>query len=188
MNLSCPHCGKNVSISPEELAVSSGVVICPQCLAQFAAEGVELPQVQQHEPAPAAVAEEVRQEGTAERFCYGCGKELPNHQGLRFCPFCGVPLLSNEQSQPVKEPSAAPVARQHRPSTSSRSSATRTSSSSSKSSTSSKSTDAYRYVPKVYSKELPPEPPSLRFRILAYSIIVVLLAIFGVIIYHGSQL
>ena len=191
MNLSCPHCGKNVSISPEELAVSNGVVICPQCLAQFAAEGVDLPQVQRHEPATATVTEPVRDEGTAERFCYGCGKELPNHQGLRFCPFCGVPLLSNEQPQPAKEATAVPAAspsRQSRSTTSSRSSVTRSSSATSSSSSSSSSTDAYRYVPKVFSKELPPEPPSLRFRILAYSIIVILLAIFGVIIYHGSQL
>lgn len=182
MDLSCPHCGKNVSISPEELAVTSGVVICPQCLAQFAAEGVELPQVQHHEPTTAVVTEPVRGEGAAERFCYGCGKELPNHQGLRFCPFCGVPLLSNEQPKPAKEATAAPAASPSRPATSAKVSALASSSKSSS------STNAYRYVPNVYSKELPPEPPSLRFRILAYSIIVVLLAIFGVIIYHGSQL
>lgn len=49
MNLSCPHCGKNVSISPEELAVTGGVVICPQCLAQFVAEGVDLPKIERND-------------------------------------------------------------------------------------------------------------------------------------------
>ena len=186
MNLSCPHCGKNVSISPEELAVTSGVVICPQCLAQFAAEGVDLPQVERHEPASAPVASAVRDGGDTERFCYACGKELPDHQGLRFCPFCGVPLLANEQSQSAKEPVAAPIARQPRSATAAKASDSKSSAKSSSSATS--SANAYRYVPNVFSKELPPEPPSLRFKILAYSIIMVLLAIFGFIIYKGSQL
>lgn len=184
MNLSCPHCGKNVSISPEELAVTGGVVICPQCLAQFVAEGVDLPKVERHEPAPVASAEHDNR-GT-ERFCYGCGKELPDHQGLRFCPFCGVPLLANEQSQPAREPVVATVATQPRPAVSAKASGSK--SSSKLSSSSSSNTNAYRYVPNVYSKELPPEPPSLRFKILAYSIIMVLLAILGFIIYKGSQL
>lgn len=184
MNLSCPHCGKNVSISPEELAVTGGVVICPQCLAQFAAEGVDLPKVERHEPAPVASAEHDNR--GSERFCYGCGKELPDHQGLRFCPFCGVPLLANEQSQPAREPVVATVATQPRTAVSAKASGSK--SSSKLSSSSSSNTNAYRYVPNVYSKELPPEPPSLRFKILAYSIIMVLLAILGFIIYKGSQL
>ena len=184
MNLSCPHCGKNVSISPEELAVTGGVVICPQCLAQFVAEGVDLPKVERHEPAPVASAEHDNR--GSERFCYGCGKELPDHQGLRFCPFCGVPLLANEQSQPAREPVVATVATQPRTAVSAKASGSK--SSSKLSSSSSLNTNAYRYVPNVYSKELPPEPPSLRFKILAYSIIMVLLAIFGLIIYKGSQL
>ena len=58
----------------------------------------------------------------------------------------------------------------------------------SKSSSSSQSPNAYRYVPKVFSKELRPEPPSLRFKIIAYFIVVVLVAIFGVIVYLGNQL
>lgn len=181
MNLSCPHCGKNVSISPEELAVTGGVVICPQCLAQFVAEGVDLPKVERHEPAPVASAEHDNR--GSERFCYGCGKELPDHQGLRFCPFCGVPLLANEQSQPAREPVVATVATQPRPAVSAKASGSKSSSK-----LSSSNTNAYRYVPNVYSKELPPEPPSLRFKILAYSIIMVLLAILGFIIYKGSQL
>ena len=184
MNLSCPHCGKNVSISPEELAVTGGVVICPQCLAQFVAEGVDLPKVERHEPAPVASAEHDNR--GSERFCYGCGKELPDHQGLRFCPFCGVPLLANEQSQPAREPVVATVATQPRTAVSAKASGSK--SSSKLSSSSSSNTNAYRYVPNVYSKELPPEPPSLRFKILAYSIIMVLLAIFRFIIYKGSQL
>ncbi len=184
MNLSCPHCGKNVSISPDELAVTGGVVICPQCLAQFVAEGVDLPKIEQNDPVPVASAEHDNR--GSERFCYGCGKELPDHQGLRFCPFCGVPLLANEQSQPAREPVVATVARQPRTTASAKASGSK--SSSKLSSSSSSNTNAYRYVPNVYSKELPPEPPSLRFKILAYSIIMVLLAILGFIIYKGSQL
>ena len=140
MNLSCPHCGKNVSISPEELAVTGGVVICPQCLAQFAAEGVDLPKVERHEPAPVASAEHDNR--GSERFCYGCGKELPDHQGLRFCPFCGVPLLANEQSQPAREPVVATVATQPRTAVSAKASGSK--SSSKLSSSSSSNTNAYR--------------------------------------------
>ena len=186
MNLTCPHCGKGLSISHDELVVCRGVVICPQCLTEFVADGVELPEpeaVAQVDPKPAVL--EVQSHG-GERFCYGCGRELPHHEGLRYCPFCGVPLLANEQSQPAREPVVATVATQPRTAVSAKASGSK--SSSKLSSSSSSNTNAYRYVPNVYSKELPPEPPSLRFKILAYSIIMVLLAILGFIIYKGSQL
>lgn len=89
MLLTCDKCGKKIEASLEELAVSGGVVVCPQCLNEFEA-GVELP------PAvPASAAPEAR-------FCGECGQRLPASE-LRFCPYCGVRLL------PPVPPVAAPV-------------------------------------------------------------------------------
>lgn len=181
MNLTCPHCGKSLSISHDELVVCHGVVICPQCLTEFVAEGVELPDP---EPVTATVAgpvvPEVQSQG-GERFCYGCGKELPRHEGLRYCPFCGIALLSNQQAA-VASPVAAstPVSQ---PSVGESRSTVK-----SDSKPKAASSNAYRYVPKVFSKELRPEPPNLRFKIIAYSIVVVLVAIFGIFVYLGYQL
>lgn len=184
MNLSCPHCGKGLSISHDELMVCRGVVICPQCLTEFVAEGVELPEPEPESPvAPGPALPEVQTHG-GERYCYGCGKELPHHEGLRFCPFCGVALLSNQQAAASTSPvQVAAVQRQSVSEPQAAKSETK-----SKSSSSSQSPNAYRYVPKVFSKELRPEPPSLRFKIIAYFIVVVLVAIFGVIVYLGNRL
>ncbi len=181
MNLTCPHCGKGLSISHDELVVCRGVVICPQCLTEFVADGVELPEpeaVAQVYPKPAVL--EVQSHG-GERFCYGCGRELPHHEGLRYCPFCGIALLSNQQVTPAAE--TAPKATVSNPSATAPLSATK-----SESKPKASSSNAYRYVPKVFSKELRPEPPSLRFKVFAYSIMVVLVAIFGIIVYLGYQL
>lgn len=194
MTLTCPHCAKNISISPEELAISNAVVVCPQCLTEFVAQGVDLPSVSSTRHQTDDHPDQVQDNhGThAERFCYGCGQELPLHDGLRFCPFCGIPLLANQLS------------RQHKPeheqlenggttrSTASATSSTNNSATRQAQTKTDKNTkassNAYRYVPKVFSKELRPEPPSLRFKLFAYSIITVLVAIFVVIVYLGNKI
>lgn len=184
MNLTCPHCGKGLNISHDELVVCRGVVICPQCLTEFVAEGVELPEPEPESPVESGpVVLEVQSHG-GERYCYGCGKELPHHEGLRFCPFCGVALLSNQQAAASSAASVQMASAPEPRATVKAGSKSRATSSPSSSS----SSNAYRYVPKVFSKELRPEPPSLRFKVIAYTIVVVLVAIFGIIVYLGYQL
>lgn len=196
MILTCPHCAKSMSISPEELAITNAVVVCPQCLTEFIAEGVDLPEAstlrQQHSSGAGH-----SHDGHAhvnERFCYGCGQELPQHDGLRFCPFCGVPLLANPLSGVHKTPQESAT---RLPGTSSIDSATSATSSTvneqiatdkTQHKAAKSSSNAYRYVPKVFSKELRPEPPSFRFKLLAYSIITILVVIFVIIVYLGSQI
>ena len=82
MELTCPQCAKAIKMSLEELSTAKGVVVCPQCLREFRAEGIELlPQ----RPAP------VPDEAAGALFCHDCGHRLPQ-EGLKFCPYCGVSL------------------------------------------------------------------------------------------------
>lgn len=39
MNWTCPHCGKTMEVSQEQLAETQGVVVCPQCLSSDTVPG-----------------------------------------------------------------------------------------------------------------------------------------------------
>lgn len=85
IQVTCPQCGKALSMTLEELSTHGGRVVCPQCLGEFVPSGIELP-----------ASEPARVDGAAPPvlFCHSCGEHLPAAD-LRFCPYCGVELFSN---------------------------------------------------------------------------------------------
>jgi len=71
-------------LSPEELAVHDNRVVCPQCLSVFQVDADELAALQAQQRRQAALG------ANASGYCYNCGKALP--EGFNFCPYCGVDL------------------------------------------------------------------------------------------------
>ena len=65
----------------EELALSKKVVVCPQCLNEFLAQGVDI---------PASMLRTNVASTSSQRhiYCHNCGESLPV-AGLKFCPYCG---------------------------------------------------------------------------------------------------
>lgn len=91
----CPHCGKEVNMSLEELASCGNQVVCPQCLHEFVPEGYELQEPRQKGQKP---VEANVQSLPHVLFCHSCGEKLPAAD-LRFCPYCGTGLFSNRETQ-----------------------------------------------------------------------------------------
>ena len=105
MELKCPQCGKWMAVSQEELVIHDCQVVCPQCLAVCQYEGGALV-VRDDSDAPyrhnAAVESDKRE---TAKFCHSCGKKLP--EGISFCPYCGVDLSAPFEAaapEPVVEP------------------------------------------------------------------------------------
>ncbi|MBR1551637.1 MAG: zinc-ribbon domain-containing protein [Muribaculaceae bacterium] len=87
MERRCPQCGKLTQVSDEELALHGNVVVCPQCLTVYdVSDGV----------LTASEARERRQQAAATtpamRYCPACGTRLQD--GMRYCPQCGMQLQS----------------------------------------------------------------------------------------------
>ena len=82
MLFECPQCGKVIDMTLEELALSRKVVVCPQCLNEFLAHGVDVPASMFRTTATAKSA-------SKQLYCHSCGESLPV-AGLRFCPYCGA--------------------------------------------------------------------------------------------------
>ena len=102
MELKCPQCGKWMAVSQEELVLHDCQVVCPQCLAVCQYEGGVLV-ARDDSDAPYrhnAVVESAKAESA--RFCHSCGKQLP--EGISFCPYCGADL-----SAPFETPKSEPV-------------------------------------------------------------------------------
>lgn len=173
MEFRCPHCGKVLQLSVAELKASGGVVICPQCVSEFrlsdsdlkAAADAEREQViaEPAQPTPAAPIDAA--------FCHHCGKQLPA-RGLNFCPFCGSPLAFKKKeekaskpatpSAPAPQPARKPVENEH------------------------KTKDDYPFI-KPMRIMVHEEPASLRFRLFAYTIIFILIAIFIFLVVKGNM-
>lgn len=189
--MTCPKCGKVLVVSPEEMIMRDGVVVCPQCLSVFDAEGTvreSRPQGEYRTPEPESVAdkpstatpaqEDIRQSNqTAYSYCPYCGLGLPD--GIRFCPYCGVRLVDGvEEPQEERAEDKIPVSIP--------------SATDSKKDPSHKELLSYKGTPMLpfynfrHMKEK--EPASVAFKLVAYPIIVALLVIFIVIIYQGYRI
>ena len=169
MELKCPHCGKSQSLSLQSLRASNGMVICPQCVSEFHIDLKSVPQ--QSEPEPIlAEASEHQPEGDGFAFCPTCGKHLPA-QGLNFCPYCGHTLTFDsapasahitdaaQESSETTSKSASPAERE------------------------------FSMFPFVHTGHYSPqmeEPVSLRFKITAWVVIAVLVALFVVMVCAGN--
>ena len=82
MLFECPQCGKVIDMTLEELALSRKVVVCPQCLNEFLAQGVDI-------PASMLRTNIATKSAQKQLYCHSCGESLPV-AGLKFCPYCGT--------------------------------------------------------------------------------------------------
>lgn len=184
-----------MAVSQEELVIHDCQVVCPQCLAVCQYEGGALV-VRDDSDAPyrhnATVESDKRD---TAKFCHSCGKKLP--EGISFCPYCGVdlsapfetapiepvvepqpvaprqpePVREEQRPDPVPEPQPRPeavTARQAQP----------------------RVEDKLRTITQHYSAAHPhPHQqgamPGPVFKIVAYSVIVLLLLLLVYIIYSG---
>jgi len=192
MELQCPQCGKWMAVSQEELVIHGSQVVCPQCLAVCSYEGDKLV-VHDDSDAPyrhTANADASRRD--ISKFCHSCGKKLPS--GIRFCPYCGTdiqapfeqpkPRVEQQQTvvqEPVTKKKPEPEKPQPKPKTTTQSS-------------SSVVENKLRSMPHRYSSDMQPRihqrgtMPSRTFKLVAYSIIVILLIILAWIIVAGLNI
>lgn len=119
MELKCPQCGKWMAVSREELLMHDCQVVCPQCLAVCRYENDTLV-VRDDSDAPYRHTASVETSTSGNvSFCHSCGKQLP--AGIRFCPYCGADLKAPfgtsqaPEPQPKPEPRQRPVAEKPRP-------------------------------------------------------------------------
>ncbi len=82
MLFQCPQCSKVIDMTLEELALSKKVVVCPQCLNEFLAHGVDI-------PASMYRTKVATTRASRQLYCHSCGESLPV-AGLKFCPYCGA--------------------------------------------------------------------------------------------------
>lgn len=191
MELQCPQCGKWMAVSQEELLSHDSQVVCPQCLAVCLYVDDHLV-VRDDSDAPyrhtATVAEPPL---TTTHYCHSCGKQLPN--GIRFCPYCGADLeapfdKAEPASMPAPEPQ--PVVEEKRRDT--------------KPEKPSKSPTRQAAVPQVEDKlrtishsytgggglhlHQHGTMPSTAFKVVAYAVILLLLALLVYIISEGLNI
>lgn len=111
MELQCPQCGKWMAVSKEELLQHNSQVVCPQCLAVCRYENDTLVVKDDSDAPYRHTASVVEPPKTVTRYCHSCGKQLP--VGIRFCPYCGADLeapFDGERSaeQPAPAPTSVP--------------------------------------------------------------------------------
>ncbi len=107
MLFQCPQCNKYIDMTLEELALSKKVVVCPQCLNEFLAQGVDI-------PASMLRTNVATKSSSRQLYCHNCGESLPV-AGLKFCPYCGS--SQNLATTAVATTSEQPVAATAEPST-----------------------------------------------------------------------
>ncbi|MGM9869582.1 MAG: zinc ribbon domain-containing protein [Sodaliphilus sp.] len=168
MELKCPHCGKSQSLSLQSLRASDGMVICPQCVSEFHIDLKALPQ----QPEPVAVAAEapVQQHADGFAFCPICGKHLPA-EGLNFCPYCGHTLTFESAPVALQAPAESPTESPH-PAKSAASAE--------------RELSMFPFVHTTHYSPQVDEPVSLRFKIMAWAAIAVLVALFVLMVWAGN--
>lgn len=192
MELKCPQCGKWMAVSQEELVIHDSQVVCPQCLAVCRLEGDELVARDDSQTLTRRSVNVTEVNHASTKFCHSCGKQLPS--GIQFCPYCGVDLkapFSSRQPQvqtnpepkpqpkPVKEPKPKPV---ERPSEPERQVPTSNVEEKLRTIKHYNSTSIHGQLHQRGSKASP------LFKVVAYTIIVALIAILVAIIYAGNQI
>lgn len=181
MKLRCPHCGKVLEMSLEELAANHRVVVCPQCLGEFVATDVDVPAAPAPQPAaqPQGGPTPVAMNKTDYAYCPNCGQPLPAHR-LNFCPFCGHTLNLNAQPQAQPQQPDAPAQPQAEP----QSQATHSAPPRPRNQLA--HTRRY-YHPELKSVRLEEQPASPAVRRVCYVIIALLALLFVFIVYQGTR-
>jgi len=172
-----------MQISPEELAIHGNQVVCPQCLTVYGIEGNELTAQQ-----VIAQRKGVLQQG-AVGYCYQCGARLPKGN-FNFCPYCGVDLQALFESRLAHQsvtqdgeeegsPANEPVAATNIPSVAERK-------------VNADMGDMLRNLAPAHlpmqNRVSPKSIASLRFRIVAYIVIALLVLVFIAIVIAGNLL
>ncbi len=184
MELRCPHCGKLLAMSLQELASSNGVVVCPQCLGEFKAQHVDLSGIKPSRPrrqAPKPGRASTTQAVVAAVYCHHCGKRLPAAQ-LNYCPYCGNPLSFDDTSAGNKvAATASPEKKPQRHLDQDGGGETpRT--------VNTELLNApLHFRPELHTRDLKEEPASLPVRIVCWLVIVALIALFFFIVYMGNK-
>ena len=206
MELKCPQCGKWMAVSQEELVIHDCQVVCPQCLAVCQYEGGALV-VRNDSDAPYRrnAAVEIDKTPQNKTFCYSCGKKLP--EGISFCPYCGADLRApfdaaapepvvvepkpavQQKPEPKPEPVSKPEPRQPEEATALRSKPQETPRTHNEPGLE----DKLRTINHHYSIAHPhPQQhgtmPGTAFKIVAYTVIGLLLALLVYIIYAGLSI
>ena len=190
MELQCPQCGKWMAVSKEELLQHDCQVVCPQCLAVCLYENDTLV-VRDDSDAPYRHTATVVEPPKADtRFCHSCGKQLP--AGIRFCPYCGADLEApfekpQEIVQPQPEPTK-PVETKRRPAVQEQEqpapSPVRQSSNQMEDKL---RTIGHRYDGGIHLHQHG-TMPSTAFKVVAYAVIAILLALLVYLIYAGASI
>lgn len=197
MELRCPQCGKWLAVSQEELVIHGSQVVCPQCLAVCRYEGDALV-VKDDSDAPyrhTANADTVSH--AHSKFCHSCGKQLPG--GISFCPYCGADLSAPfEEPQPVNkvdkpQPAVEPAKAVEAPQPVKTEPAKPAASRPKRQSSSNHVEDKLRTMSRHYNNMHPQlhqngTMPGRTFKIVAYAIIVLLLALLAFIIWAGISI
>lgn len=102
MLFECPQCSKVIDMTLEELALSKKVVVCPQCLNEFLAQGVDI-------PASMLRTNVATTRASKQIYCHSCGESLPV-AGLKFCPYCGASQNLAAPAASTAEKSVTPAA------------------------------------------------------------------------------
>jgi predicted RNA-binding Zn-ribbon protein involved in translation (DUF1610 family) len=110
MELQCPQCGKWMEVSQEELVIHDSQLVCPQCLAVCRYENGTLVVRIDSE----TMSRHTASVGTTNRdnikYCSSCGKQLPG--GISFCPYCGSKINHPDAMGSVVDVQPKPVVRE----------------------------------------------------------------------------
>lgn len=177
MELRCPHCGKKQSLSVATLTASGGVVICPQCVSEFPVDLATLREESAPKPEPTVGADFAQDADIA--FCPTCGKRLPA-KGLNFCPYCGAPL-------PFANAAPSPASPQYGGTASvdtQKNTASAPGEPEEKTLEQKLASLPFMKAPGFIAHQH--EPASWRFSIVAWLVIVLLVALFALMVWHGN--
>ncbi len=178
-----------LTVSPEELSLRDGMVVCPQCLKAYqAVEAGTLPL--------AEVRHAQSSDGAApsKRFCPHCGQDIGH--GINFCPYCGRSLHAADvpaaQAVAVRPDAAVPASGPY--ASRAKEESSQSSSGQSPASTASPAQPEveFDWKPMIPSYRLiqhrQHEPASLGFQAFAIAVILALLVLLAFIIYHALLL
>ena len=187
-----------MAVSLEELVTHDSQVVCPQCLAVCHYENGALV-VRDDSDAPyrhiAAVDSTTKHDSS--NYCHSCGKQMP--AGISFCPYCGAdlgaPFDKKEEpaaSRPVKEPEPVvkpqPAAEKPQPAAVKQPKAA-----SNPPQSHDHMGEKLRTVSRHYTQRHPQlrqngTMPGTAFKVVAYTLIAILLILLALIIISGNSL
>lgn len=159
-------------VSARELSLHGGEVVCPQCLHHTIVAGYEPPVTDATSPqSPAG-------DDADYNYCYHCGKRLPATIDALYCPYCGTSLKPDTTPAPSAPPEPTP------PATTSPAAAVATPARNTPQAEPQRVNMTFlpsSFVPSWFDEQQR-QPASLRFRIVAGCVIIVLLAVLAYIL------